>query len=289
MSMKRIYSEQVAIGKARREGRQPSHDGEYITIYWSDDGRWFACNNAGLDHSDMDDGGLEAATEQLPPNTWLDEQEYELALTEARETDAEIAKLVAKSGTEDQLTKPSLVGYTARDLFVELGWVIREEVDEAQEEQYHTERNQSTLNNWNRLYFSRNYDTAKDRKEGRAMTQCPYCDTPHFAVDPEGIPRNACMSCGKPLDDDPITVPRAVWEEMLAALQPLAEAAYNGTLPMSQALYRCDHNRELSDVLRYLPLSTITDCLMVLHLDRARTALAKAKEVAHCCLSEELE
>ena len=37
----------IAQGAALREGRQPSHDGEEITLYFDADGDWFATCNSG--------------------------------------------------------------------------------------------------------------------------------------------------------------------------------------------------------------------------------------------------
>ena len=44
--MTTIYSRQITTGDALREGRAPSHDGEYLTLYYAE-GDWFLSGNGG--------------------------------------------------------------------------------------------------------------------------------------------------------------------------------------------------------------------------------------------------
>ena len=41
-----IYSRQITTNPALREGRAPSHDGEYLTLYFAE-GDWFLTGNGG--------------------------------------------------------------------------------------------------------------------------------------------------------------------------------------------------------------------------------------------------
>jgi len=38
----------IEIGAARREGRAPSHDGEFLTLAWDNHGHWLIEDNAGV-------------------------------------------------------------------------------------------------------------------------------------------------------------------------------------------------------------------------------------------------
>jgi hypothetical protein len=43
-----MYSAQITTGSARAEGRQPSHDGEYYCLFWTDPHYWILTDNAGV-------------------------------------------------------------------------------------------------------------------------------------------------------------------------------------------------------------------------------------------------
>ena len=82
----------IAIGEARAEGRQPSHDGEYLRCVYTADGETFAVeNNAGLEFSDVE--SCESVT--------TDGGASDEALTEAAEIDAEVADYI-KRGVGDE-------------------------------------------------------------------------------------------------------------------------------------------------------------------------------------------
>lgn len=72
---KMIKIARIATGKARAEGRQPSHDGEYITIYYSTDNTSdiIAEHNAGtfcLDDEGLNVDGLSEAEEEALREEW---------------------------------------------------------------------------------------------------------------------------------------------------------------------------------------------------------------------------
>lgn len=43
-----VHQKRITIGAARREGRAPSHDGEFVTLAWDDHGHWLIEDNAGV-------------------------------------------------------------------------------------------------------------------------------------------------------------------------------------------------------------------------------------------------
>lgn len=107
-----IYRAQIATEAARREGRQPSHDGEYLVLYWAE-GRdeWLLQGNAGVVAS--------FAENLVETVAWRAESDDEIA--EAEEIQAEIDALVAAPG-EELATGP--MGHEARNLARRLGWPI---------------------------------------------------------------------------------------------------------------------------------------------------------------------
>jgi hypothetical protein len=46
--MRSIKRGQISIGLARAEGRAPSHDGEYLAVYYKHGGDWIIESNAGV-------------------------------------------------------------------------------------------------------------------------------------------------------------------------------------------------------------------------------------------------
>lgn len=118
-----IKTSRIAVGKARVEGRQPSHDGEYITIYYlvgDTSGNVIAENNAGT-------------------FCWEDMQAPEGLLEEEREEiEAECAAIYAEG--EDDIRNQrgdviSLADFHRSSSVVaemiELGWATAEEFEAA--------------------------------------------------------------------------------------------------------------------------------------------------------------
>lgn len=88
-----IRSTWIATGAARREGRQPSHDGEYVTVYaWrGDPGAWVASDNGGLCGGDCQTFMASAIDAGPVPEEAYDdegeitEEHLRAAITEAQE------------------------------------------------------------------------------------------------------------------------------------------------------------------------------------------------------------
>lgn len=113
----KVYQAQIAIGAARREGRQPNHDAEYLMLYWREGGEeWLLEDNAGVvaSHSynyreavaDANDGDEEMA-------------EAEAIQAEIDETVAQPGELAVPRGLS---TGP--MGHEARNVARRLGWPI---------------------------------------------------------------------------------------------------------------------------------------------------------------------
>jgi len=115
--MKDIRNYQVAIGDARAEGRQPSHDGEYFSIYYiHGDPAWVAEGNAGVVASDFltyREACIEAGCEDVN------------LLAEAEEIDAEIEDAVSNDRDDIAIT----CGAEARDYMIRNGWATADEFD----------------------------------------------------------------------------------------------------------------------------------------------------------------
>ena len=107
----------IATGKARAEGRQPSHDGEYITIYYSTDNTSdiIAEHNAGtfcLDDEGINVEGLPEDQEAALREEWdgIRSEAYEIARKDQGET-------LRHSGSE------------AKAEIIELGWANESDFD----------------------------------------------------------------------------------------------------------------------------------------------------------------
>ena len=99
--MRHIQIKTIAVGAARAEGRYPSHDGEYITVYRVDgDNDVIAENNAGT--FSLDDQGDE-------------DQDWNEIREEAR----------SKSGWRPM----TRCGSEAREEMIELGWAVADQFD----------------------------------------------------------------------------------------------------------------------------------------------------------------
>ena len=100
-----VEYKRIATGKAREEGRAPSHDGEYITVYRDGgdfDSQVIAEHNAGT-------FDLDAEPEEDGPEDW----------------DA----IRAEAYSEDGWQLMSSAGFEARNQMIELGWTRAENWD----------------------------------------------------------------------------------------------------------------------------------------------------------------
>ncbi len=116
----------VAIGSAREEGRSPSHDGEYLAVYYREGhpDEWLVEDNAGCPASHLytlRDAVGDALTSGHP---YTEEQEREM-ITEAEELDAEIRECV-RNGSGD-IAKHC--GTEAMKAMIEWGWISEDQTD----------------------------------------------------------------------------------------------------------------------------------------------------------------
>lgn len=128
--MMRIFATTLTYGLARREGRQPNHDGEFVTLFWSTDERWFTISNAGIDTTYRLQNYEQASEEAAQ---WLGtadtEGEFRAQLQDACELDKEIAETIKRHDEDERVTEPSEVNSSAaREAFVALGWATSREV-----------------------------------------------------------------------------------------------------------------------------------------------------------------
>ena len=107
-----IKSIRITTGAARREDRQPSHDGEYITVFYrsADPTELIAEHNGGC--FDIDDTSID-------PNAFADIEEAELAANEAEAIHDE-AHYAAESDSGEIATR---CGSEARNIMISLGWI----------------------------------------------------------------------------------------------------------------------------------------------------------------------
>ena len=123
-----IYTAIIPIGEARREGRQPSHDGEYLRLYWHSERReygqpqWILEDNAGVaasHHSNYLDAFHDAC-----PTCEFDEEgepaDEAEALAEAQEIQAEIDTLIESEGAPADVER---MGAEARQHAIQWGWL----------------------------------------------------------------------------------------------------------------------------------------------------------------------
>lgn len=112
-----VYEARIAIGAARREGREPSHDAEYLSIYWRDNGEYLVEDNAGVVGSD--------AENYLQSCACQTEEEW----AEVEAIQAEIDEIVGGPGAlalpHGLCTGP--LGGEARQLAKIMGWPINED------------------------------------------------------------------------------------------------------------------------------------------------------------------
>jgi len=111
---KPFRSLQIATGAALREGRQPSHDGEYIMLYIDADGEWFLSGNAGpLEIASL--GYIEAMIADAPEGT--DTREAQNLLETIIDAEAN------PTATGDPVTDIEALSLADRDIAKIMGWV----------------------------------------------------------------------------------------------------------------------------------------------------------------------
>lgn len=104
-----IFQHRIAWGAARREGREPSHDGEYMMLYWTDDSTegWIAEDNAGVCCTD-------------------DENYVEVCRDATEELQAEAAAI--QTEIDDAVESPGNIitgaGGHATEILREMGWIL---------------------------------------------------------------------------------------------------------------------------------------------------------------------
>ena len=111
---KPFRSLQVATGAALREGRQPSHDGEYIMLYIDADGEWFLSGNAGPLEIECR-GDVEAIIADAPDGTDTSEAQNLLdTIIEAEANPTDMGDLV---------TDIEALSLADRDIAKIMGWL----------------------------------------------------------------------------------------------------------------------------------------------------------------------
>lgn len=99
MAEQMVKAAQITTGAARAEGRSPTHDGEFLTVYYRpDDGQYIVVSNGGVQ--------------------WTDD-------TEADVDDADLLAAV-QGAVRDDLGEPADVermGSEERDMMVSAGWI----------------------------------------------------------------------------------------------------------------------------------------------------------------------
>lgn len=117
----RVNYTRIAIGDARREGREPSHDGEYLTLAQDDQGRWLLEDNSGIIGTVYGDTYLQACGDE--------------ASEEDESIQAEIDQWLALAdplpntpmAAQDAANLRRALGLQARDIAREWGWPLDEE------------------------------------------------------------------------------------------------------------------------------------------------------------------
>ena len=104
----------IAQGAALREGRQPSHDGEEITLYFDADGDWFAtCNSGPMELTYR--GDVEAIIADAPEGTDTSEAQNLLeAIIEIEANPTDMGDLV---------TDIEALSLADRDIAQDMGWL----------------------------------------------------------------------------------------------------------------------------------------------------------------------
>ncbi|RJQ07547.1 MAG: hypothetical protein C4551_06480 [Bacillota bacterium] len=115
--MKRIMTGSIAIGDAKREGRQPSHDGEYLSVYYVPGGRdYIVESNAGVAWTSE---GEDDALGECAMN------EGEAVVRELEEQIAEARAITTVAHGELART----MGAEARSAAIAWGWATEEDFD----------------------------------------------------------------------------------------------------------------------------------------------------------------
>jgi hypothetical protein len=117
----RVYQERIATGRARAEGRWPSHNGEYVTLFWIEGGNYIVEDNAGICASVYGDSYVAACCNGIGPP--MDDEEQQTLTLEAVEVQAEIDRLREGDGA---LARHC--GRAAEAAMIEAGWLEREQI-----------------------------------------------------------------------------------------------------------------------------------------------------------------
>jgi len=119
-----MFKQMIPDGAARREGRTPSHDGEYLMLYWNPAklayGRpeWILEHNAGVAatcHQDYEEACADNTYGLVEPTV----EEFDVAAAEAKQIQYEIYEIIRGIGDPLDL---ELMGSAAQDLAVQWGW-----------------------------------------------------------------------------------------------------------------------------------------------------------------------
>lgn len=116
-----IFSSRIIIGDARSEGRQPSHDGEYMSLYADDQGNWVVGDNGGFFYCN-DYSYCDAVLHNFSPT---DEQ-----IEEAEEFDDEAYAFANAPGDnliDEMVVREGQVGHAVLGFMIERGWLIEED------------------------------------------------------------------------------------------------------------------------------------------------------------------
>ena len=115
--MNNIKSAMIMIGEAREEGRQPSYDGEYLSLYWlSGTAEWLLVDNGGVTASSSHD-----YVDACVANSDMDDEE----LAEAKSIQAEIDACIndpEQDGYQDATGMSSGAG----EIALAWGWPVCE-------------------------------------------------------------------------------------------------------------------------------------------------------------------
>jgi len=113
---KPISSTTIRTGAARREGRQPSHDGECVTCYYvpGGDGTYLVEDNAGVSWSSYDEGEADDISDEA----------RETGADDPRELEAEARDDVARDRGEPigAVGDVATVGGECANIMVQWGW-----------------------------------------------------------------------------------------------------------------------------------------------------------------------
>ena len=119
-----MYKVTIPDGAARKEGRDPSHDGEYLTLFWNpakqEYGRpqWILQHNAGVCATCYQDYE-EVSGENNFGLVEYTEEEMDAAIAEAKQIQYEIYEIIRGIG---EPIDPERMGSEAQDLAAEWGW-----------------------------------------------------------------------------------------------------------------------------------------------------------------------